>query len=384
MRFVKKIYLLALIFSLIPASTIAQVQAKTALVPNEAPAIEESEALKRAASPEHKKDREAFAFLIAEYSRRTSPWAPSADDLLRLPSRSIVDGYPSGFRIWPGNDPRNDEAWGDLLKSQGIAAENIALKKAAPVKNVIVFISDKELYGFSVDPVRISSSPNPMIRIVFERGFYCQAFVNSRDMPLTPNECFLDHWQGRGVKSARDEAELAYRLILMSGELYKWNRLRDNSVLQEIDGCFNGPNVRKFHEVREKISRLNRDRQSDQVDERTYSEKLTALEKEGYEISSSGEARSCAEFIFRYEYGAANAMYDTSQRLTVCLKPGQDCKKRGELTKISPPKTMVQFLVYGGSKKSALENYVRLMLPVWYPGGASLYGPVWNKYKTPH
>lgn len=277
-------------------------------------------------SPDSVRDREALALLLADYSRRTSEWAPSAELFWGVLSVNVVYGHPAGRRIWL--ELQEVRRWRELLLSQG--GREPAIVQSHP--EILVMFSENDC--FLVYPGRILDSHEPKVVVVFGRQFYRSRHVEGV-LPGRTGKDFLAAWQGDDkAKNPRTEAELVQRLIWMAGEMSHLKFLVRNGNLEKVLACLNHP---------------------------------------------EDNTSQCADTIWDYELTAANMMLLTSQKLEFCPRT-DGCDKELQFTIITPPLTMLQFFRPDIKIQSSLRNYMEFVLPKLYKKQAAFFKKYWTKH----
>jgi hypothetical protein len=275
--------------------------------------------------PDLVRDGEALALLLAEYSRRTSEWAPSADWSWGVLGANVVDGYPIGKRIW--FDLSESRRWRELLLSEGGREPQIVRSRP----EILVMFSEKD--SFVVHPGRILGADQAKVIVVFGRQFYRTRHVQGvlqGDM----GKDLLAALQGVDkAKNPRAEAEIVQRLIWMAGEMSHLDYLVRNGNLEKVLACLDHP---------------------------------------------ENNTSQCADTIWDYELTAANMMLSASQKLQFCPRT-DGCDKASQLKIVTPPLAMAQFFQPNLEIQTSLQNYLKFLLPKYYKKQAAFFKKYWSR-----
>lgn len=275
-------------------------------------------------SPDSVRDREALALLLAEYSRRTSEWAPSAEWSWGVLSVNVIHGYPAGRRIWL--EPPEVTRWRELLLSQG--GRQPEMIRSHP--EILVMFTDKD--WFFVQPGRIIDGNEAKVIVVFGRQFYRTRHVQGV-LRGDIGQDFIAAWQGaERAKNPRAEAEMVQRLIWMAGEMSRLDFLVRRGNLERVLACLDHP------------------------DENTS---------------------QCADMIWDYELAAARMMLSASQKLEFCPR-SDGCDQESQLKIITPPLDMLQFFQPGIATEASIRNYLSFQLPRMYKKQAAHFKKYWS------
>jgi hypothetical protein len=276
-------------------------------------------------SPDSVRDREALALLLAEYSRRTSEWAPSADWSWGVLSVNVIYGYPIGKRIWL--ELQEISRWRELLLSQG--GREPQMVRSRP--EILVMFTEKDC--FFVYPGRILGSSEAKVIVVFGRQFYRKRHVQGV-LQGEIGKDFLAAWQRADeARNPRAEAEMVQRLIWMAGEMSRLGFLVSNGNLERVLACLDHP------------------------------EKNTS---------------QCADTIWEYELTAAKTMLSASQRLEFCPRT-ERCDQESQFKIVTPPLAMVQFFQPDIRIQTSLRNYLEFLLPKSYKKQQAFFKKYWSK-----
>ena len=269
------------------------------------------------------RDREALALLLAEYTRRASEWAPSAEWSWGVLSVNVIHGYPAGRRIWL--EPPELTRWRELLRSQG--GRQPEMVRSHP--EILVMFTDKDC--FFVQPGRIIDGNEAKVIVVFGRQFYRTRHVQGV-LRGDIGQDFLAAWQAaEKAKNPRAEAEMVQRLIWIAGEMSHLDFLERRGNLERVLACLDHPE------------------------------------------ENTGE---CADMIWDYELAAARMMVSASQKLEFCPRT-DGCDQEAQFKIITPPLDMVQFFQPGIDIETSIRNYLNFQLPRVYQEQAILFKKYW-------
>lgn len=274
-------------------------------------------------SPDSLRDREALAWLLAEYSRKTVAWAPPAEPLWGVLAVNVAQGYPVGRRIWLGSE--EIMRWREQLRAQGMPEPAMIVSQP----EILVMFSAED--QFLVRAARLADSGEPRIVLLFGRKFYRARHVQGvlpgrieTDIPAALSA-------GSDARNPRALAELLQRLIWMAGEMSRLNHLLGKGNLERMLACLDHP---------------------------------------------ENDTSRCADAIWDYELAAAEAMLQASRELKFCPKV-DGCERESDLKRITPPLTMVQFFRPDVDVGSSLRNYLQFILPRMYRKQAGHFKKYW-------
>lgn len=274
-------------------------------------------------SPDRLRDREALALLLAEYSKRTTAWAPTAEPLWGVLSINVAYGYPVGRRIWLAAE--EVMRWREQLLAQG--GQEPALIISRP--QILVMFSEEDL--FHIHPAKVAASGEPRIVVLFGRKFYRARHVQGVLPGRMETDIVAALRTAGKAENPRASAELLQRLIWMAGQMSHLNSLLVKGNLERILACLDRP---------------------------------------------ENDTGRCADAIWDYELAAAEMMLRASRELRFCPKV-DGCDKESDLKLVTPPLTMLQFFRPGVDAESSLRNYLQFVLPRMYRKQAAHFKKYW-------
>lgn|GEM_PF-6237917 len=274
-------------------------------------------------SPERLRDREALALLLAEYSRKTTGWAPTAEPLWGVLSVNVAYGYPAGRRIWLAEE--EVMRWREQLLAQGGREPAMIISRP----QILVMFSEEDV--FHIHPARVAASGEPRIVVLFGRKFYRARHVQGVLQGRMETDIVAALRTAGTVENPRASAELLQRLIWMAGQMSHLNFLVGKGNLERILACLDQP---------------------------------------------ENDTRRCADAVWDYEMAAAEAMLQASRELKFCPKV-DGCARESDLKLVTPPLTMLQFFSPGIDERSSLRNYLQFTLPRMYRKQASHFKKYW-------